>query len=186
MKKLYPVLTFVFVFASLTFSQNFATKGTIEVGGSIGFSSTTSVSNGESASNSTTTIRLEPYIGYFIVNSFELGFFPSFTSQSYAGSSSTSLGIYIAPAWNFNLRSNLFPFLEGRVGYSSTSSGGSTYGGLAWGAKGGVKVKIGNSSLFNLALSYDQLTYNPSGSSGGRNGYNVFAINGGFTVFFGK
>jgi len=74
MRKITYFLQHFFVFTSLSFSQNFATKGTIEVGGSLGFSSTTSVSNGESANNSTTTIRLEPYIGYFIVNSFELGF----------------------------------------------------------------------------------------------------------------
>lgn len=186
MKIIYYVIALVFIITSTSYSQNFATKGTIEAGGSIGFSSTTVVSNGQSSSNSASTFTIEPYIGYFVSNGFELGFFPSLTTQSYAGSSSTSLGIYVAPAWNFNLKSNLFPFLEGRIGYNSYSSGGSSSGGLAWGLKGGVKVQIGNSSLFNFALSYDQITYNPSGWTGDRNGQNIFAINGGFTVFFGR
>ena len=122
MRKITVLFAALFVFTSLSFAQNFATKGTIEVGGSLGFSSTTSVSDGQSASNSTTTIRLEPYIGYFVVNSFELGFEPSFTTSSYGDYSSNSFGIYFAPAWNFDLRSNLFPFLEGRIGYNTSSS----------------------------------------------------------------
>jgi hypothetical protein len=194
MRKFTLLFAALFVFTSLSYSQNFATKGTIEAGGSLGFSSSTSVSNGESASNSTTTIRLEPYIGYFVVNSFELGFEPSFTTSSYGDYSSTSFGIYFAPAWNFDLRSNLFPFLEGRIGYNTSSQdvpsvlGTTEYtaSGIAWGARGGVKVKIGNSGLFNLALSYDQITMNPKDWSGSRNGENIFAVNAGFTVFFGR
>ena len=193
MRKITLLFAALFVFTSLSFSQNFATKGTIEVGGSLGFSSTTSVSNGESASNSTTTIRLEPYIGYFIVNSFELGFEPSFTTSSFGDYSSSSFGIYFAPAWNFDLRSNLFPFIEGRIGYNTSSSddGNSvtedpTYSGLAWGLRGGVKVQVGNSALVNLALSYDQITMNPKNWDGGRNGQNIFGVNVGFTIFLGK
>ena len=193
MRKITQLFAALFVFTSLSFSQNFATKGTIEVGGSLGFSSTTSVSDGQSASNSTTTIRLEPYIGYFIVHSFELGFEPSFTTSSVGDYSSSSFGIYFAPAWNFDLRSNLFPFIEGRIGYNTSSSddGNSatedpTYSGLSWGLRGGVKVQVGNSALVNLALSYDQITMNHKDWDGGRNGQNVFGFNAGFTIFFGK
>jgi hypothetical protein len=184
MKKLFLILPILFLFTLTSFSQNFATKGTIEAGGSLGFSSITSVSDGESSSNSLSVFRLEPYIGYFVVNSFELGLEPSLLLQSSGGNSSTSFGIYLAPAWNFDLRSNLFPFLEGRIGYNSYSD--AAYSGLAWGLRGGVKVKIGNSGLFNLALSYDQITMNPKGWSGGRNGENIFAVNAGFTIFIGK
>ena len=195
MRKITLFFAALFVFTSLSFSQNFATKGTIEVGGSLGFSSITGVSNGESSSNSLSTLRLEPYIGYFIVDGFELGFEPSFTTSSIGDYSSNSFGIYFAPAWNFDLRSNLFPFLEGRIGYNTSSrdvsngEGGTTKyttSGLAWGAKGGVKVKIGNSGLFNLALSYDQITMNPKDWSGSRNGENIFSVNAGFTIFIGR
>lgn len=184
MKKLTFLFTALFVFTSLSFSQNFATKGTIEAGGSLGFSSATSVSNGESSSNSLSTIRLEPYIGYFIVNGFELGLEPSFTLQSSGGNSSASFGIYFAPAWNFDLKSKLFPFLEGRIGYNSFNDASSS--GLAWGLRGGVKVQVGNSALVNLALSYDQITKNPKDWDGKRNGENIFAVNAGFTIFFGR
>jgi hypothetical protein len=190
MRKITILFAALFVFTSISFSQNFATKGTIEVGGSLGFSSTTYVSDGQSSTNSLSTVKLEPYIGYFVVNSFELGFIPSFTSQNYGDNSVSSFGIYFAPAWNFNLKSNLFPFLEGRIGYNTSTSddgtGKSTYSGLAWGLRGGVKVKVGNSALVNLALSYDQITKNPKDWSGDRNGTNVFGINAGFTIFIGK
>ena len=193
MRTLILLFATLFVFTSLSFSQNFATKGTVEVGGSLGFSSSTYVSNGNSASHSTSTIKIEPYIGYFVSNGFELGFVPSLTSQSYGDNSSTSFGIYFAPAWNFDLRSNLFPFLEGRIGYNSVSSSDGdpltedpSYGGIAWGFRGGVKVKVGNSALVNIALSYDQTTYNPKNWSGDRNGENLFAVNAGFTIFLGK
>lgn len=193
MKKLYSLLAVLFLFTSLSFSQNFATKGTIEAGGSLGFSSTTSVSNGQTADNSSTTFRIEPYIGYFITNGLELGIVPSFSTSSFGDNSSTSFGGYFAPAWNFDLRSNLFPFIEGRIGYNTYSydDGNSatddpSYSGIAWGVRGGVKVKLGNSGLFNVSLSYDQMTMNPEDWDGDRNGQNVLAANAGFTVFFGR
>jgi len=193
MKKSFLILAVLFLFTSISFSQNFATKGTIEAGGSIGFSSTTTVSNGESSDNSTSTFRVEPYVGYFVINSLELGIVPSFTTSSFGDNSSTSFGAYFAPAWNFNLKSNLFPFLEGRIGYNTSSydDGDSdtedlSYSGIAWGVKGGVKVKLGNSGLFNVAVSYDQITMNPEDWDGDRNGENILAVNAGFTVFFGR
>ncbi|MCC6255557.1 MAG: hypothetical protein IT276_11630 [Ignavibacteriaceae bacterium] len=185
MKQLFSVLLIAVLFTGFINAQNFATKGTIEAGGSIGFSSTTAVANGNSVGDALSTFILQPYIGYFISNGFELGVVPSYVSQSSGGSSISTFAIYLAPAWNFDLRSNLFPFLEGRIGYNTVSSGGSASG-LAWGLRGGAKVKLGNSGLFNVAVSYDQLTTNPSGWSGDRIGQNIIAVNAGFSVFFGR
>ena len=94
------------------YAQDFATKGDIELGGSISFISTTNVNNGETASNSLSIFSLNSYLGYFIANSFEIGIIPSLTTASYGGSSSTAIGIYLAPSWNFILRSsNIYPFV---------------------------------------------------------------------------
>ncbi len=187
------ILLILFVSTISLSAQNFATKGTIELGGSIGFSNTTMVSNGESAENSITNFSLEPYVGYFVINSLELGIIPSFSSTSYGDQSSTSFGVYFAPAWNFDLKSNLFPFIEGRIGYNTSSydDGDSvtddpSTSGLAWGLRGGVKIKVGNSALVGIALSYDEITMNPENWDGDRNGSNVFGINAGFTIFLGK
>lgn len=183
----------LFVFASLSFAQNFPNRGTLEVGGSLGFSSTTNVVNGQSSSNSTSTFRIEPYIGYFIINSFELGIEPSFTRTGSGDYSSTTFGIYLAPAWVFNLRSNLYPFIEGRIGYNSSSVDDGipltpdiSSGGFAWGFKGGMKFQVGKSSLVNMAITYDQITMNPKDWTGNRNGKNIFGVNAGVTIFFSK
>jgi len=193
MKKLTFLFTALFVFTSLSFAQNFATKGTIEAGGGIGFSSQTGVSDGKSASESSTYFSIYPYVGYFIIDCVELGLIPSFSTSSQGDNSTSSFGVYFAPAYNFNLKSNVFPFIEGKIGYNTSSSddGNSatddpTYSGLAWGFTGGVKVKIGNSALVKLAAYYDQITMNADGWSGGRNGENIFGVNAGFTIFFGR
>lgn len=178
---------------SFIYAQNFPSKGTIELGGSVGFSSTTSVYNGESSDHSLTSFSLQPYFGYFIINNFELGIVPSFTSLSYNDQSQTNFGIYVAPAWNFDLHSNIFPFVEARLGYNTSSydDGNSltddpSSSGLAWGLRGGLKAQVGNSALVNVAVSYDQITLEPSGWSGDRIGENIFGINAGFTIFFAR
>jgi len=189
MKNLFLLFTVLFLFTSISFSQNFATKGTIEAGGSIGFSSTTAVYDGQSSSDALSTFTVQPYIGYFVLNSIELGIVPTFISQSLGDVSQSTFAIYFAPAFNFDLKSNLYPFIEGRIGYGTSSYDNGTVNssasGMAWGLKGGVKVKIGNSSLFNVAVSYDQLTQTPENWNGDRVGENIFGVNAGFTVFFG-
>jgi len=194
MKRSFYFFFFVLLIGTITVNaQNFATKGTIELGGSIGFSSTTGVNNGESSENSLSNFSFDPYVGYFVINGLELGIIPSFSTSSYSDQSTTSFGVYFAPAWNFDLKSNLFPFVEGRIGYNTSSyddgnseTDESSYGGLAWGLRGGVKVQVGNSALVNLALSYDQITMNPEDYDGDRNGTNAFGVMAGFTIFLGK
>lgn len=194
MKKVLTLLA-VILCVSFVNGQNFAKKGVWELGGSAGFSSSTSVANGETAEESATSFMLAPYIGYFVANSFELGLIPSFVSQSYGDNfSASSFGVYFAPAWNFDLQSNLFPFIEGRIGYNTSTTTYTEEGveqeftasGLAWGLRGGVKVQVGNSGLVNLALFYDQITMDPENWDGDRNGENVFGVSAGFTIFWGR
>ncbi len=195
MKKLLTLLVLILC-VSFANGQNFAKKGVWELGGSAGFSSSTSVFNGETAEESATSFMLAPYIGYFVANSFELGLIPSFVSQSYGDNfSASSFGVYFAPAWNFDLQSNLFPFIEGRIGYNTSTTTVTddegveqefSSSGLAWGLRGGVKVQVGNSGLVNLALFYDQITMDPDDWDGDRNGENVFGVTAGFTIFWGR
>lgn len=185
MKKILLLLTVLLSINLIVHAQDFATKGDIEVGGNISFTSITSVHNGETASNSTSIFSFSPYFGYFVVNNLELGIIPSFTSYSYGGGSSiTTFGIYFAPAWNFDLKSHTYPFIEGQIGYNSQSNG-ATEGGLAWAVKGGIKAQVGSSALINFGIYYTQVTMNPDGADK-RNGYNQFGISGGFTIFFNK
>jgi len=195
MKKFFYLLLLTLVVGSVSLSaQNFAKKGVWELGGGIGFSSTTFVFDGESGDDALTTFMFEPYIGYFVINSLELGLIPSFETTSFGDFSSNSFGIYFAPAWNFDLQSNVFPFIEGRVGYNTSTvkyDDGEeeieeTTSGLAYGARGGVKVQLGNSALVNASIGYMMATMEPDGWEGDRVGTNGFDLMVGFTVFLGR
>jgi hypothetical protein len=141
----------------------------------------------------TTTLTIQPYEGYFITDAFELGIIPSLTIYDLNSPTITEFGIYLAPSYNFNLQSNLFPFIEGRIGYNSQSvkydDEYSEYdydiSGFAWGLRGGLKVQVGSSALINMAITYDQVNLNED-SDDDRNGTNTFGINAGFTIFLGK
>jgi len=195
MKNFFYLLLLTLVVGSVSLSaQNFAKKGVWEFGGGIGFSSTTFVFDGESGDDALTTFMFEPYIGYFVINCLELGLIPSFETTSYGDFSSNSFGIYFAPAWNFDLQSNVFPFIEGRIGYNTSTT---TYedeeedeeittSGLAYGARGGVKVQLGNSALVNASIGYMMATMEPDDWEGDRVGTNGFDLMVGFTVFLGK
>ena len=195
MKKFtYVLFTLMLISSISVFGQNFAKKGVWELGGGIGFSSVTFVSDGESGDDALTSFTFEPYIGYFVINSLELGLIPSFETSSLGDLSSNSFGIYFAPAWNFDLQSNLFPFIEGRIGYNTSTveyedeegTVEQTLSGLAYGARGGLKYQLGNSALVNFSLGYTMVTLDPEDWEGDRNGTNNFDIMVGFTVFLGN
>ncbi|MBK9098775.1 MAG: outer membrane beta-barrel protein [bacterium] len=191
MKKFtFALFTLILVSSISIFGQNFAKKGVWEFGGGIGFSSTTFVSNGESGDDVLTTFTFEPYVGWFVINGLELGLIPSYQTASLGDYSENSFGIYFAPAWNFDLQSQLFPFIEGRIGYNTvTADNGEdsqTLSGLAYGARGGLKYQLGNSALVNFSLGYNMTTLNPEDWDGDRNGTNNFDVMVGFTVFLGK
>jgi len=195
MKKFFYLLLLTLVVGSVSLSaQNFAKKGVWELGGGIGFSSSTNVSNGESADDAATTFIFEPYVGYFVINSLELGLIPRFDSYSFGDLSISSFGVYFAPAWNFDLQSQLFPFIEGRIGYNTQTVKfedeedpyEQTRSGLAYGGRGGLKYQLGNSALVNFSLGYTMITLDPENSEGDRNGSNDFDVMVGFTVFLGK
>ena len=191
MKNLIYSSMFLIFFGSVSiFAQGFANKGVWELGGMIGFSSTTSVSNGESGDNALTQFTFEPYVGYFVINCFELGLIPSFSTASLGDASTSIFNIFFAPAYNFNLHSAAFPFVEGRIGYGSTTydpgeGDSNTSSGLSWAVRGGLKYQLGNSALVNVSLGYTQNTRNPKDWDGDRNGTNVFDVMAGFTVFIG-
>ncbi|MDR3667446.1 MAG: hypothetical protein P4L35_11445 [Ignavibacteriaceae bacterium] len=184
MKRFLTALIFVLSTSILTFSQDFAKKGTWELGGSVGFTSSTVVTKGTSDPNgATTSFSFSPEAGYLLTDNFEVSLLPlSFTSSSYNGSTFSQFNFLVAPAWNFELQSNIYPYVEALLGYGSISSGGPSYSGLDYGAQAGVKLEVAKSSLVNLGLSYLMTTRKPSGITD-RYGSNVLQIVAGFSVF---
>jgi hypothetical protein len=184
MKKIFTILVLVLSVSIVTFSQDFAKKGMWELGGSVGFTSSTNVYAGTSDTRGAiTTFSISPEAGYFITDNFELGLVPlQFVSQSFDGNTASQFNFLLAPSWNFILQSNLYPYIQALIGYGSISYGGSSVSGLDYGAQAGIKLEIAKSSLINIGLSYLMTNRTPSGISD-RYGTNDLKIVAGFSVF---
>jgi hypothetical protein len=188
---MYLVLT-VLVFSFAANAQSFGKKGVWEIGGSLSFTSTTQVVNDETADDSETIFLIEPYVGYFLADGFELGLIPRFRTTSFGDDSRTEFGIFLAPAYNFMLdRSNIYPFIEGRIGYNTVSvdvnDATVDLSGLSFGGRGGVKIHLGGNSLLNVGIQYMLITLDPDeapAGADGRYGYNELAFSAGWTIFF--
>ncbi|MCH7722176.1 MAG: hypothetical protein IIC76_02395 [Bacteroidetes bacterium] len=166
-------------------AQNFASEGTWEVGGNVSYTSTTSVSNGETSENSLGVFSLDVPFYYFVIDGLELGIIPSYQNFSSGGSSASIFNILFGTAYNIKTNSSAYPFIEGRIGYNTTSNG-TTRTGIVWAIIGGVKAQVGSNALINFGISYTQSTLNSENQEGGRSGTNVIGGQVGFTVFFGK
>lgn len=195
MKKSFTLFTIVLLLLSAaTFSLHaqFGSKNVTEFGGAISYSSHTTVSGGTAASESSSIFEFMPYVNYFVMNGFSLGISPGINIVKMAGSSEsiTNLMLFAMPGYTFSTKGNVFPFIEGRVGYTAVTSkadptGGSgelDLSGVSFGGKAGVKILVGKNGLFSIGVSYTLLTLNPKGADK-RSGVNTLAIAMGFSVF---
>jgi hypothetical protein len=191
MKRFLTVIVFVLSVSILTFSQDFAKKGTWEFGGSVGFTSSTSVSADQNDPNgATTTFSFSPQVGYLITDNFELSLLPfSFISTSYHTYSSSQFNFLLAPTWNFEMYSNIYPYIQALIGYGTESFKHDvpdgydyTVSGLDYGVQGGIKLQVAKSSILNFGLSYLMTNRKQSGETG-RFGDNIFQVMAGFSVF---
>lgn len=166
-------------------SQDFAKKGIWELGGTISFVNSTSVSNGETAGNSLSTFSLNVPVYYFVIDGLELGLIPQFQNLSSGGSSASLFALLAGIAYNLKTQSAAYPFFEGQIGFN-TASNGTSRSGILWSLNAGAKVQIGSKGLARIGLFYEQRTLNTSNNEGGRNGIDTWGLNVGFAVFFGS
>jgi hypothetical protein len=186
------LLLFVVNAGGIAQNHEFASKGTVEVGGNLSFSSFTSVSEGRSG-EATTMFTVAPRVGYFVIQGFELGIQPGasflvwpagFNVVTGGGSSTTLLQIYGFAAYNLQIQNGKsFLFLEAPAGYATTSGSGNTRSGFSWGARGGVKIVPTGGLLVTIAGEYYQVTLNRSGASS-RSGFDFFSVGVGLAGFF--
>jgi hypothetical protein len=206
MKRLLTIFIFILSLNIVTFSQDFAKRGTWELGGSIGFMSSTGVSAGQTDPAATSTFSFSPEAGYFITDNFELALLPfSIGTKSTPNfhyniqnnqivittttTTTTSFNFLIAPTWNFDMQSNIYPYIQALIGYGTISEKDNipngydyTVSGLDYGAGAGVKLQVARSSILNLGVSYLMTNREQSGESS-RFGDNIFQIMAGFSVF---
>jgi hypothetical protein len=191
MKRLFTILVFVLSVSIVTFSQDFAKKGMWELGGSVGFTSSTYVSADINDPNgATTTFSISPEAGYFITDNFELSLLPfSFISSSYHTYSSSQFNFLLAPTWNFEMHSNIYPYIQALIGYGTESFKNDvpygydyTVSGADYGFQAGIKLQVAKSSILNFGLSYLMTNRKQSGETG-RFGDNILQVMAGFSVF---
>ena len=197
MNKKYSFMIIFFLFFLINFlttNAQFRNKGTVELGGSISYSSMTTVTNGTTDNNSTSIFNFTPMVSYFIAEGFYLGVSPGINIVKVAGSNDaiTNLMLFAVPGYAFG-KGEVFPFVEGWVGYTAVSSnsdpilgsGKLDLSGVSYGGRGGVKIQVGKGGLVNIGVSYTALTLNPKGADK-RTGMNVLGVVVGFSVFIGR
>lgn len=187
MKKITVLFVAVFLTTAIAgYAQQvdkYAWKGQWDVGGSIGFTSSTPVINGNTG-DANSVIILAPSASYFVASGFEIGASVQLTSTKYSGfDAATDYTLYLIPAYNFKTHSMFYPYIQGQIGYTGFSQGDASLSGLAWGVEGGVKANLVPHVNLKLGINYNQLTRNPSGSND-RNGTNNINVMLGFGVFF--
>lgn len=166
-------------------NKTYATKGVVELGGSVGFQSYTPVSGGQSSNTTYTNFSLTPSVGYFVSDGLEVGLDPfSLTTSSQTGATSSQTEIHILGAIAYAIKTEgaAYPFIEGVAGYTTYSSGSYSANGFSWGVRGGVKVAVVSHVLVMGGLQYLQITETPSGASS-RSGYNELMIGVGLSVW---
>jgi hypothetical protein len=187
MKNFYILITTILLILFVTacsVNAQYATKNCIEVGGAVSYSSTTVVSEGSAASESTSFFQFMPYANYFISDGFSLGISPGINILKPAGSSSSykNYALFFVPGYTFQSRSSVFPFLSAMVGYTALSSDGLDLSGVSFGGRAGIKVVVGNSGLATIGVSYIAFNLSPKGADK-RSGYNNIALTLGYSVF---
>src|SRR5690349_4081642 len=79
-------------------AQTFTSRRTLELGGNLAFSYQ---SRSDNTHYDLTLFALSAYCGLMVLPGFEIGLYPTFTSTSVSGYSSTNMEIFLAPAYNF-------------------------------------------------------------------------------------
>ena len=173
--KKFLCLCLVILFTHVASAQ-FIQKGNTELGGDISF---TSMNESES-SGSLNTFIFNPYIGCMFSDGFEIGFRPQITITSYGGGTLTTMGLFLAPAYNANMGTIVYPFFELLVGYNTINNENNNFGGLGLGVDGGLKINIAGNSLLLMKLEYLHQEYDTGNEN---ESINTLSFGLGFRVF---
>jgi len=171
-------------------TKQFATAGTIELSGTISFSSIAQVSSGK-AGDATSLLSFAPQVGYFVSDGFEIGLgtgvalLPGISVLSPPrGDGTTIMQLFVTPSYNFRAdASTVVPFIEGQLGYTSASSGNSTENGFSYGGRGGIKFIPVEHFLLTFSAQYLAITLNPDRATE-RYGFNYLNIGVGVGGYF--
>ena len=166
-KKLFMAMTLILSMSSMVFAQT--QKGNWILSGNSSLQvSSTKPEKGES----TTTVILNPSVGYFVANNLAVGAGVSLRADE----GSTHFSVLPTASYFFESQSQVKPFAQLGIGYSSISNGDNTYGGLALGAGAGIVYLLNRNVGINLGLQYMRSDYDGAinNTLGGIIGLSVF------------
>jgi hypothetical protein len=161
-------------------------RGTWEFGGTLGFSSTQPVTNGTTG-ESVSVLTVEPLVGYFIFDGWEIGAHPAgLVYRSAGGQTSTEIRTLASVSYNLKTATIVTPYVSGLGGFTaeivSTSGARTTRQGFSWGGQAGIKVGLVEHGTLVIAAQYLQISLSPAGATT-RSGINEFSIQAGWTVW---
>jgi len=139
---------FLFAYFCGTGLAEYRKKGTIELGGglSVGMYETITPLGTVSVERDVIT----PELGYFLADGFKLGGLLVFESAHGGGLSSENGSIYLTGSYIFNA-STCYPFLQTMIGMANI---GDSFETMDVGIEGGLKLRMGESSLLNIGLRF--------------------------------
>lgn len=122
--------------------ESYADAGVVELGGNLAFT----------RASKTTTFRIAPSIGYFVVDRVELTLFPEVTVIDLSGHTDTTVGLLLEPSYHLKMSDRLFAFAGAGVGFRYAKHPGFD---LAIRPTIGMDVLVGQSGIFKPALFLD-------------------------------
>ena len=154
------------IFFSLSMAQSFISPKSLEMGGEFSFSFERSSIKKEL---SFASYAFNAFSGIMILQGLEIGLSPSIAGYNYANVSETMFNLYLLPSYNFNLKSNVFPYVEFIAGIGITDNGYSVAEVVGLGGDIGIKAMLNKSALFIVKIEYIHHDVNFQGETDSRN-----------------
>jgi hypothetical protein len=172
MKKLFAIMLPLSLLSAVTFGQAIG-KGTVMVGGSLGFNT------GEGTSQ----FNMNPNIGFFVGDNFALGGFVSYSSRNFGNTKVNDFGVGPFARYYFGVTQTK-PFLVTEFEYLSTTTRVDEIKTTASGF--GFLFGMGFSAFINETVAIEGITgynYNDFKDADGSGG---FAMRFGFQIYLGR
>lgn len=154
------------LFFSLSMAQSFVTPKSLETGGEFSFSFEKSSNEKEI---SFASYSFNAYAGIMTLQGLEIGLSPSIAGYNHSNVSETMFNLYLLPAYNFNLKSSVFPYIEFIAGIGITDNGYSVANVVGLGGDIGMKTMLNKSALLIVKIEYIHNRINFQGETDSRN-----------------
>jgi hypothetical protein len=168
-------------YAGVGSNTAYSERGVMELGGSLALAT----------ANGTSSIAVEPSVGYFLFDNFELTGVVSVRHTSISGANANQLALIAEPSVHFPVNDGVFVFAGLGVGvavYDTSVTSLDT--GLDLAPRAGAQLLLGRSGMLNLALRYSAVLSSLDGNVNVGGGQTVLAfqnqldLQGGYTIMF--